>query len=98
MFKLAQLLLVDLRADGGSHPQEREDGTVLAGDDLKTLHSLTTSEKMKRVSQQLVMGAKLRALRDVRGVYFCLPIQDAHVLCKNAKVSMYQYVPRKHGI
>ena len=86
--------LVVGRLDGGElHLRERVSGAVLGGDYLITLHSLTPGENMEKVSQQLVVVAKLRGVRDLGGVYFCLPIQDAHVLCKNEKVSMYQYIP-----
>ncbi len=56
-------------------------GTVLAWDDLQTLHSLVTSENMEKVSQQLVVGNKLDVFFDCRGKYCSLPIEDCNVLC-----------------
>ena len=81
---------VDLK--GESHLQELVNGAVLAWVDFKTLHSLAFSENIEKVSQQLVVlvGDKLCLLRDNRGVYFHLPIQDTHVLCQNKIVSILQ--------
>ena len=72
-------------------------GAVLGGDDMATLRSLTTGENMVKVSQQLVVGAKLRALRDVGYIYVCL--SKTHMCsAKTQKVSMYQYIPRMYVI
>jgi hypothetical protein len=63
--------LVVGRLEGGEFTlQERVNGTVLAWDDLKMLHSLATSENMEKVSQQLVVGNKFDIILDDVGNKF----------------------------
>ncbi len=60
--------LVVIRLEGGEFTlQEQVNGTVLAWDDLQTLHILATCENMQKASQQLVVGNKLNVFFDCRG-------------------------------
>ena len=96
--------LVVGRLDGRKFTlQQRVDCTVLAWDDLQTLHSLATSESKEKMSQQLVVGNEFHGGWDPWRVYSCLPIEDGTVLCTKRNKSvctsmskvytcMYEYV------